>query len=160
MVMAFGLRLTGARPVAEATCSNSWDEAAKSFWLIGSFLSLLHAILAMGFYHLFRHELAWDETARRTMEVIGKPIGIGIYFNYAFVLLWLADAFWWIASSKSYHSRPRWISWLIHGYLAFIAVNGAIVFESGMVRWLGFVAIGLLVWLWLVSRGRSESFDS
>ena len=129
-------------------------ECAKSLWLIGSFFSLFHAIAAMGFFHDWLPINAYEDTARQTKELLGVAIGFGLYFNYAFVLIWMLDAFWWTASEKYYERRPRWLHRLIYGFIIFIAINGVIVFESGWIRWTGvgcLVALFALYWL-----GRSK----
>jgi hypothetical protein len=105
---------------------------------------VLHALAAMGFYHQWSHSLAFDETARQTQSLLGISVGVGIYFNYAFVLIWMVDALWWIGQPKSYVRRASWINWLVYGYLIFIAINGTVVFETGIVRWVS-VAAGLVL---------------
>ena len=139
LLAALVLRLCGRFP-CEAASSTCHDrsvalDGARSLWLLGSFFSLLHALSAMGFNHHWSHTLAFEETARQTQSLLGLSVGVGIYFNYAFVAIWLADAFWWIGQPKSYLLRADWINWLVYGFLIFIAINGTIVFESGVVRW-------------------------
>ena len=157
LVLTIALRLCYARwPLpakdgdsAKNSVAKSIREGAKSLWLIGSFLSLFHAVAAMGFYHDWLHINAMEDTARQTKALLGVSVGAGIYFNYAFVLTWLLDAFWWTASEKFYESRPRWLHFLIYGFIIFIAINGAIIFESGWVRWAGVGSIvGILLTYW------------
>jgi len=64
--------------------------------------------------------------------------------------LWLADAAWSWTSPHSYGARPRWITGSITAFFAFMAINGAVVFETGPVRWIG-VAV-LLVMAVLATR--------
>jgi len=132
-------------------------EIAKSVWLIGSLFSLIHAIAAMGFYHQFNHQLAVEDTAQQTESLLGVRVGIGIWFNYAFVSTWLVDALWWIATPKGYERRSSWINKLVCGFLVFIAINGAIVFESGIVRWVSIGVIACLVGLYFVRKGQLNS---
>ncbi|MFT7633258.1 MAG: hypothetical protein ACI87E_004313 [Mariniblastus sp.] len=125
-------------------------EVAKHLWLLGSFASLLHAITTMVFFHGGSHELAFEDTAQKTEQLLGIRVGLGIYCNYAFVIAWLFDAIWWISSSRSYLTRHRAITWTVIGFLLFIAINGAIVFEQGIVRWValaGLVQLSLTAWL-------------
>ncbi|MFK7767316.1 MAG: hypothetical protein AB8B55_08850 [Mariniblastus sp.] len=125
-------------------------EGAKSLWLIGSFLSLFHAAAAMGFYHGWSHLIAVEDTARQTKALLGVSVGVGVYFNYVFVAVWMLDAFWWTASERVYESRPRWLHRLVYGFIIFIAINGAIVFETGWVRWAGIgCCFGLLLIYWM-----------
>jgi hypothetical protein len=133
-------------------------EAAKHLWVLGSFFSLLHAMAAMIFYHSGSHEIAMADTARQTKALLGVSVGIGIYFNYAFVGCWLMDAMWWIARPNSYESRTKIFNWLIYGFLIFIAINGAIVFETGIIRWVSVFGIAVLSLLF-VKRHLSKTGD-
>lgn len=139
MVLFFGIRLS-----RDKSYQFGFD-IAKSVWLIGSLLALLHALATMAFHHQFQHQLALVDTARQTEATIGIAVGIGIYFNYAFVLIWLVDAFWLCGFSPSYLSRPRFFDLVTYGFLAFIAFNGAVVFETGPLRWLSIAAILALI---------------
>jgi hypothetical protein len=152
MICLFGalaLRLRSPLKSGEFSVHHDGDCAsmvgARNLWLIGSFFSLLHALAAMGFYHQWSHWLALEDTARQTQSLLGVRVGIGIYFNYAFVLVWLADAMWWIGLPKSYESRSRWITGTVYGFLIFIAINGTIVFASGIVRWISMAAVVVLL---------------
>ena len=147
--LALRLRcLTKSNQVTEnPDCESAPMVAARNLWLLGSFFSLLHTLVAMGFYHQWSHWLAFEDTARKTQLVLGVRVGIGIYFNYAFVMIWLFDALWWIGRPNSYVQRPQWINWWVYGFLIFIAVNGTIVFESGTVRWISVAALVALITL-------------
>ena len=72
----------------------------------------------------------------------------GLYVNYAFTLVWLADVVWWWANDASYRSRPRLIEWSVQAFLGFIAFNATIVFASGFSRWFGIAACLALVFIW------------
>ena len=78
--------------VLESKSDSPLLDGAKHIWLLGSFFSLLHAMAAMIFYHHGSHALAAADTARQTQALLGISVGAGIYFNYAFVLIWLVDA--------------------------------------------------------------------
>ena len=72
---------------------------------------------------------------------MGRCAGEGLYFNYLFLLVWIADVlFWWLRPER-YETRPAWLEYGIHGYLFFIAFNGAVIFESGVTRIGGIVAV-------------------
>ena len=127
-------------------------DGAKHLWVLGSFFSLLHALAAMIFYHHGSHELAMADTARQTKDLLGVSVGIGIFFNYAFVICWLADAMWWIARPQAYETRHKFFNWVVYGFLVFIAVNGAIVFETGIVRWVSVASLAILILLFVRRR--------
>ena len=46
---------------------------------------------------------------------------------------------------RGYAERPRWVRYLIHGFMAFVFFNATIVFESGFIRWAGVVVMLLLL---------------
>ena len=152
MVLFFAMR------ILNPNLKGSTLELAKSFWLTGGLLSLLHAIATMAFYHQFQHAAAYQDTAHQTEQAIGVAIGFGIWFNYIFVVIWLMDALWMSGFSKSYFARHRAFNWTIYGFLSFIAFNGAIVFESGPVRWIGILAILTLVVIWKTCRKHNKEY--
>ena len=84
----------------------------------------------------------------------GKPprssasIKAGLYVNYVFTYVWLADVTWWWAAAASYRRRPRWVEWTVHGFMGFIAFNATVVFASGFSRWFGIAACVLLASVW------------
>lgn len=114
-------------------------------WFVGAIFALIHMILAFQFYHHWSHTAAVVETATQTEELIGWAFGGGIYFNYLFVMLWLIDGIWWLVNPATYLRRPRYWSFVVDGFLLFIAVNGTIIFESGFSRWLGVTLLATLL---------------
>ncbi|MBI5758776.1 MAG: hypothetical protein HZA46_09680 [Planctomycetales bacterium] len=124
---------------------------ARGLWSAGCVLSWLHVVAAFHFEHHWSQTAAWEQTARETAAVIGLNWGGGIFFNYAFLLAWAFDTGWWWLSPGTYARRPNALSWLIDGYLAFIAFNATVVFKTGWLRWVAVaVSVGLLVagWWW------------
>ena len=112
-------------------------------WTLGCLLLLLHIAVAFHLGHGWSHEAAWEHTR----QVGGY--GDGIFVNYAFALVWLADVVWVWALPGSYLARSRWLNWTIHGFLAFVVVNAAVVFASWDSRFrfaTFFLGIALVVW--------------
>ncbi len=108
---------------------------------IGCIAIVAHVIAAFHYTHHWSQEDAIASTARQTEQLIGRAFGEGLYFNYLFLLVWIADMlFWWLRPER-HETRPAWLEYGIHGYLLFIAVNGAVIFESGVTRIGGIVAI-------------------
>ena len=74
--------------------------------------------------------------------------GPGIFVSYLFTLLWMADvAYWWLAPA-GYETRAVWKEVALHGFFAFIMVNGTVVYEPGWIRWAGvaaFAGLGALL---------------
>ena len=104
-------------------------------WTLGCALSLAHVVAAFQTTYHWSHEAAVRETARQTQALFGLNWGGGVWFNYVFTLIWTADALWWNVSPQTRDKRPRWLNTAIHSYLAWMFVNGAIIFPQGPTRW-------------------------
>jgi hypothetical protein len=127
------------------------DRGGRCMWTTGLALYLAHVIAAFHFYHRWSHAAAWEETARQTAEVTGLAWGGGIWFNYAFALVWGTDCLWqWAAALRGWR-RPAWWRWAVHLFMAFMVVNATIVFESGATRW-----VALAIALALASIGLAQ----
>jgi hypothetical protein len=114
-------------------------------WTAGLTAYLAHVAAAFTFHHQWSHQAAYRETARQTGELFGVPSGAGLYFNYLFTAVWLADVVWLWVRADSYRARPRWISIAVHSFMAFMFFNATIVFASGWTRWLAVAAAIALV---------------
>jgi len=112
----------------------------RPLWTAGCFAFVCHVICAFQFTHHWDHQDAIQNTAKQTQELLGWAFGEGLYFSYLFLLLWVADVMFWWRNPDRYESRPAWLSFAVHGYLFFIAFNGAVIFEGGVTRIGGIVA--------------------
>ena len=130
--------------------------AARAFWTAGALLALLHVGLAFHFHHGWSQDSAFSETARQTEEVLGVPFGAGLYVNYAFIGVWLADALWWWRRPARYAARPGGLDLGLRVFLLFIFVNGTIVFGRGAVRIAGIVSLLVLAIAWRLGSGRAR----
>ena len=110
-------------------------------WTIGCVAMLAHVVAAFHYTHRWSQMDAIESTAKKTEHLIGIAFGEGLYFNYLFLLVWIADVLFWWQRPERYETRPVWLKYGIHGYLFFIAFNGAVIFESGVTRVGGSVAI-------------------
>lgn len=118
---------------------------ARGLWTLGCLLLWLHVACAFGFYHHWSHAEALASTAHRTRETIGLDWGGGIFFNYMLMLVWTADVLWWWTRPTSYAMRPRALALAVHGFLAFMILNAAVVFETGATRWVTLAVLAALV---------------
>jgi hypothetical protein len=135
------------------TAGRQRPHVGRAIWTVGCGLFLGHVACAFHFYHHWSHGAAWRQTAEETEQFLGVPFGGGIYFNYLFLVLWVLDVLWlWTAGSPQFRSAasatpvpprqspstatPRWRLG-VHAFLLFIALNGAIIFEAGVTRWVG-----------------------
>lgn len=93
-------------------------------WTLGLLTLLIHIVLAFWLAHEWSHQAAVEHVR----EVGG--FGGGIVVNYLFAIIWLGDVVWWWLSPASRTSRPRWMGWAIHGFLAFVVLNATVIFGS------------------------------
>ena len=132
----------------ELVQSLRWNRTARVLNTAGCLAFITHVGCAFHFYHHWSHASAYAETARQTAEYFGVNWGGGLYFNYAFLVLWIVHAIrsW----TKPAGSRPpvRWILWFTRGFILMMIFNGAVVFARGPIRWFGLLLCGGLVASW------------
>ena len=121
-----------------------------AWWLntAGCGFFLLHVTGAFHVFYNWSHTVAYADTARQSKELTGWDSGAGIYINYAFTLLWLAEVFWSGLKPGGYSARPRGVTRAVRAFFLFMIVNGAFVFVRGNIRWLGLALCLVLVGAW------------
>jgi hypothetical protein len=100
---------------------------ARIAWTAAAAIYLLHVYGAFEYFYAWSHTLAYRETARQTAGLFGVNSGAGLYLNYAFTAVWLADCTWWWLSPESYRVRPVLVSAGVHAFLAFMFLNATVV---------------------------------
>ena len=135
---------------AEMRGAKSTSLAIALPWFSGALLALAHSIGAMMTFHHGSQLAAFESTAKQTEQLLGLRFGAGLYVNYLFVIVWLADAAIRLLLPKCYPGFPNWYRYVVTGFLVFIAINGAIVFQAGWTRYIG---IGCLLFLGALARG-------
>jgi hypothetical protein len=122
----------------------------KRTWTAACLFYLLHMITAFAFFHNFSHTEAYEATARQTRQLMGVNYGGGLYWNYAFTAVWIADVLWaWLGN---YTQRARWITSSTHAFLAFMFCNATVVFGKGWVRIAGATAFFALAVLYIARK--------
>jgi hypothetical protein len=119
------------------------DAPARRFWALACAAFLAHVAVSFEFAHHWSHAAAFDHVKQ------ASGYGEGIFVSYFFTLVWCADAVWWCAGPASYSERPRWIGWSVHLFMMFIIINGTVVFESGVIRWVSAAVLSALGLLWV-----------
>jgi hypothetical protein len=132
---------------------SEWDGSdrgglARWCWSLAWAAYIVHLGMAFHFYHGWSHA----DAVRHTEEVSG--FGPGIYVSHLFTLLWTLDVAWWWLRPHAYARRPVGIGWTLHAFMAFIAFNGTVVYETGPIRWAGALMFAVLSGLWLYTRAR------
>jgi hypothetical protein len=118
------------------------SRAARWLWTLGWAAYVVHVVTAFHFAHHWSHAQAVGHVRA------ASGWREGIYFSHLFTLIWTADVLWWWARPAGYSARPRWVGWLLHGFMAFMVFNATVVFEAGPVRWAGavlFLGLGVLL---------------
>jgi hypothetical protein len=111
---------------------------ARWCWTLAWAAFVVHLAMAFHHYHHWSHE----DAVRHTREVSG--VGEGIYVSHLFGLAWIADvAGWWLRPAW-YARRSPWIDRALHGFMVFVVFNATIVYETGLIRWLG---VAFFAWL-------------
>lgn len=127
------------------------QRTARALWTLGCVAYLAHVAAAFHLVHGWSHTAAFDATARDTAAATGVESGFGLWLNYLFTALWVADSVsWWWLGTQSYRRRPRWLEGGIYGFMIFMAFNATVVFEGGWVRVFGILGTLLLAGLLLV----------
>tara|TARA_Y100000758_G_scaffold302735_1_gene271437 strand:- start:183 stop:707 length:525 start_codon:yes stop_codon:yes gene_type:complete len=128
------------------------DRPGRYTWTLGCLVFLVHVAAAFHFQHQWSHQLAIQHTAQEAERVFGWAFGEGIYFSYAFTLFWFLDVVWMWFNGEGRRQRARWIPVVLHVFLLTIAINGAIIFATGPVRWVGLLMLGVLAYCWFSGR--------
>jgi hypothetical protein len=126
--------------------------ARRNLWSLAALLMLVHSVAAFGTIYGWSHEVALAATARQTRELTGFESGSGIYVNYVFLLVWLADVAWWWQSPASYLTRAAWMSRFVHRFVWFMFLNGAVIFADGWMRAIGGIAVMTVLAAWIGRR--------
>jgi hypothetical protein len=121
---------------------------SRGWWTAGAIAALVHVAAAFHVFHHWSHGSAVMATARQTGALTGLYRGEGVFLNYAFLVVWLADAAWWWLEPSRYRTRSMRVTAVIHGFLFFMFVNGAIVFADGWMRIIGVIAVGIVSITW------------
>ena len=119
------------------------DRLARAAWTLGIALALVHVILAFQLVYGWDHEAAVIATVRQTADRFGQGWRGGIYVNYVFLAIWLADVCWWWLARASHASRSPRFEAVRFALFAFMFFNGAVVFASGIGRLIGIAALGV-----------------
>lgn len=129
---------------------------ARLLWTAGLLALVVHVAVAFHLVHGWSHAAAADATDRQTLAQTGIDFRGGLFVNYAFLLLWFADVAWWWADARSYERRPRTVEYAVRGVFAFLFFNAAVVFASGVGRWLGVAVFAALAGKWAFAARRAS----
>ena len=114
---------------------------------LGLFMALVHTAVAFDRVHNWVHADAVRNTAQQTEAMFGTAVGWGVYVNYLFFAVWLADAWWWRAGMTP-AERPGSVTWTLRAFYLVIILNAAVIFAAPPRRIFGLAVVALLAWAW------------
>jgi hypothetical protein len=121
------------------------DRVARAIWTLGIGLALAHVALAFQLVYAWNHEAAVAATVQQAVDRLGWGWRGGIYVNYGFLALWLADVCWWWIAPHSHSARSMRTEMTRFALFTFMFVNGAVVFASGAGRLIGIASVAMAV---------------
>jgi hypothetical protein len=106
-------------------------------WSTACLLLIVHVLSAFHFEHGWSHAAALRHTAEQTAGVTGIDWGGGLYFNYAFLILWLADVavLWRSDSIQQSTGRQSNLRRITNLACVFTVVNATVVFGPSWWIW-------------------------
>ena len=132
-------------------------------WLLsaaGCVALLAHIAFAFHYQYQWSHSAALLETARQTAALTGFNSGSGIYVNYAFATIWIADVMGsWRRRNDPEPLSRRWVVFR-RAFFLFMFFNATFVFVPHSTRWLGLVCCVVLVVLWAAQRSEGRTARS
>ncbi len=147
-LLAF-LMAWGLRAYAECMPVALWARCERWTYAAGGVLMVVHVLVAYGLFHRWSHSAALAHTAEQTRQVVGWAFAGGLYFNFLFVAVYLADIAWRARVGGWKQRKPRAIAYTIDSCLWFIVAMSTVVFESGVVRWVAVTgAVVVLFGIW------------
>jgi len=114
---------------------------ARLVWTAGAVAFVIHSVSAFVLLYDGSHGRALAETARQTAAMTGVDSGAGLYVNYLFLAIWIADCAWWWTVDPGAGGRFSRLGWARVGFFLFMFINGAVIFADGWMRTIGLVAV-------------------
>ena len=122
--------------------------AANLVYAVGAFIMAIHIVCSYGIAHEWSHQAALDHTANETLDVVGVAVPHGVYVNFLFLIVYVANGVWRFRLGASRMRRPQVVAIAIDCFLDAIVLMATVVFETGWIRWvmIGFVLAIVLRW--------------
>lgn len=140
--------------VPAAVRTNQSLRIARILNSLGCVAIFAHVWCAFQFHHHWSHDAAYVETARQTAAYFGWNWGGGLYFNYAFLLLWAGLMIWSWIDPRQFAQHRGWLLWTTRSIFLLMIFNGSVVFVHGPMRWSGAILCLALILSWWPCRDR------
>jgi hypothetical protein len=149
------LTLYVAGEIVREANRDDWSlRSARILNSLGCLAFLAHVGCAFQFHHHWSHNAAYRETARQTAAWFGWSWGGGLYFNYAFLLVWLGLTISSWIDLRWFSEQGSWVRWTTRSFFLMMMINGAVVFARGPQKWFGLLLCLTLILCWWPRHGR------
>ena len=130
---AVAVLMAASRPEPSPRSFQLWRVA----WSAACLLLIVHVLAAFHFEHGWSHAAALRHTTEQTARVTGIDWGAGLYFNYAFLILWLADValIWRPDSNQQSMGGQSSLRRITNLACVFMVVNATVVFGPSWWIW-------------------------
>ena len=129
----------------------------RAWWMAACGLLWLHIACAFEVHHGWSHAAAYAHTARETEKVVGVDWGGGLWFNYAFLLAWTADATLCRRACARAGKAVARLHATVRAAAVFFWFNAAVVFAQGPSRYASMAAFVVLLAVWVAPRAARHS---
>ncbi len=143
--------------VARISLRLRWRPAIPSrtevaLWWLGCVAYLVHVILAFHSFHDWSHDAAVVFTAEETARLTGIRNGQGVWLNYAFAVIWIADCVRLQRCLHQHRETSPGIDAIVAGFFVLMMFSATVVFGPVAYRWLFALLLPLWLALWWQAR--------
>ena len=103
-------------------------------WTLGCLFFFAHVAAAFHFYHHWSHAQAFEDTRRQALEQTGWDFRGGLWFNYVFAMVWMADCLAWWRGGSEFRTQHRTWHLALQTWFLFMIFNATVVFGRGLAR--------------------------
>ncbi|MEZ6056205.1 MAG: hypothetical protein R3C01_05830 [Planctomycetaceae bacterium] len=109
----------------------------RLMWCGGWLFLMLHFLAVFGLQLHWSHDAAWEHTAEATARIVGRRVGVGVWFNDLLAITWTIDMLWNTLARQQGTTPPLWWTRPFLCYFVFMAFHATIVF--GSIWWSPFI---------------------
>lgn len=135
---------------------NDCETAYRWLWLLSAVATCVHIIASYGLVHHWDHQAVLQQTADESFQVTGIRADWGVYVNFAFAAILLAYS----VAMLIYRRRIKILDSAVFWFTAFIIFNAGVVFKSGPLRVITFLAFVALFVVMFYRRFRKHGWPA
>ena len=119
-----------------------------ALWCVGCLFYVLHVGFAFAYIHDWSHQAALQHTADETERLIGLHRGDGLWVNYVFSIIWIADVIRISAACIRGRKTNQSLDFAVAALFAFIFFNATVVFGPPVYRLMAVPVAVLATFVW------------